>query len=113
TLTTQMKAVGEVMAMGRNFQESLQKAVRALEIDKYGLEPMFEGNAEELRKQVVEALATPTPERLWVLADGFRAGMTVDELFQLTKIDPWYLEIGRASCRERVGDSVGVAHVQG
>lgn len=91
TLTTQMKAVGEVMAMGRNFQESLQKAVRALEIDKYGLEPMFEGDADELRKQVVAALATPTQERLWVLADGFRAGMTVDELFQLTKIDPWYL----------------------
>ncbi|HLR17690.1 MAG TPA: carbamoyl-phosphate synthase large subunit [Alcanivoracaceae bacterium] len=91
TLTTQMKAVGEVMAMGRNFQESLQKAVRALEIDKYGLDPMFDASEGDLRKQVEEALATPTPERLWILADGFRAGMAVDELFQHTNIDPWYL----------------------
>lgn len=91
TLTTQMKAVGEVMAAGRNFQESLQKAVRALEIDKYGLEPEFDATKGDLRQQVTEALAAPKPERLWVLADGFRAGMTVDELYALTKIDPWYL----------------------
>ena len=90
-LTTQMKSVGEVMAIGRNFQESLQKALRGLENDKNGFDPVLEAEDGDMRSAVALALATPGPERIWVLADAFRAGYTLEELFQLTKIDPWYL----------------------
>ncbi|MGB1220972.1 MAG: carbamoyl-phosphate synthase large subunit, partial [Alcanivoracaceae bacterium] len=90
-LTTQMKSVGEVMAIGRNFQESLQKALRGLENDKNGFDPVLEASDGDMRSAVAQALAVPGPDRIWVLADAFRAGYTLDELFQLTKIDPWYL----------------------
>ncbi len=90
-LTTQMKAVGEVMAVGRNFQESLQKALRSLEIGTYGFDPHLDPADGDLRKQVVQALAEPTPDRIWVIGDAFRAGMTVEEVFNLIKVDPWYL----------------------
>jgi carbamoyl-phosphate synthase large subunit len=90
-LTTQMKSVGEVMAIGRNFQESLQKAMRGLETDSTGFDPQLDPEEGDIRTQVAQALATPRPDRLWVLGDAFRAGFTVEELFQLTKIDPWFL----------------------
>ncbi|MEY1660883.1 carbamoyl-phosphate synthase large subunit [Isoalcanivorax beigongshangi] len=90
-LTTQMKSVGEVMAIGRNFQESMQKALRGLEVDSYGFEPLLSADNGDLRQQVIEALAVPSPERIWVLGDAFRAGLSVEELFQLTKIDRWFL----------------------
>src|SRR5690554_6142001 len=90
-LTTQMKSVGEVMAIGRNFQESLQKAMRGLETDSTGFDPQLDPEEGDIRTQVAQALATPQPDRLWVLGDAFRAGFSVDELFQLTKIDPWFL----------------------
>jgi len=89
-LTTQMKSVGEVMAIGRTFQESLQKALRGLETGVDGLDELFDaesGSLDELRQR----LRQPTAERLWYVADAFRAGFAVDEVYQLTRIDPWFL----------------------
>ncbi|MFO0707445.1 MAG: carbamoyl-phosphate synthase large subunit [Nitrospira sp.] len=100
TLTTQMKSVGEVMAIGRTFKESLQKAIRSLELDLNGLAskigidrgiPAGFNRAEALEK-VRTMLKTPLPERLWYLADGIRLGLGSDELFAITKIDPWFLQ---------------------
>ena len=90
-LTTQMKSVGEVMAIGRNFQESLQKALRGLETDSSGLDSRLDPAAGDLRQQVLEGLASPGPERIWLLGDAFRAGFSLDEVLQLTRIDPWFL----------------------
>lgn len=88
TLTTQMKSVGEVMAIGSNFQESLQKAIRGLEIGRFGLTPLFkEGDSSQLRANLRE----PTPDRLWYVADAFRQNLSVDEVYQETKIDSWFL----------------------
>ncbi|WP_406663789.1 carbamoyl-phosphate synthase large subunit [Gallaecimonas sp. GXIMD1310] len=90
-LTTQMKSVGEVMAMGRNLQESLQKALRGLEVGASGFDPMLDLDDPEalatLRRELKEAGA----ERIWYIADAFRAGMSVDGVFRLTNIDPWFL----------------------
>ena len=90
TLTTQMKSVGEVMGIGRTFKESLQKAIRSLEIDIYGLESKSE---ERLPKEEILALLRrPTPERLWYLADAIRAGIDIQEICEATNgIDPWFL----------------------
>ncbi|GIW46458.1 MAG: carbamoyl-phosphate synthase (glutamine-hydrolyzing) [Deltaproteobacteria bacterium] len=85
-LSTQMKSVGEVMAIGRTFKEALQKAMRSLEIDSYGFEPNS-GDPEE----ICEKLRTPNPRRLWYIADAFRCGISVEEVYQLTSIDPWFL----------------------
>ncbi|CEK09929.1 carbamoyl-phosphate synthase large subunit [Legionella hackeliae] len=88
TLTTQMKSVGEVMAIGSNFQESLQKAIRGLEIGRSGLEPLFKkGDMARLRGHLRE----PTPDRLWYVADAFRHDLTFEEIHQESKIDPWFL----------------------
>ena len=100
TLTTQMKSVGEVMAIGRTFKESLQKAIRSMEIDQFGLTSKMgldlgvppSLDREAATEQVRKAVRTPLPDRLWRLADGMRLGMTNQELFALTKIDPWFLE---------------------
>ncbi len=100
TLTTQMKSVGEVMAIGRTFKESLQKAIRSLELDLNGLASRVgidrgipaEFNRAEAVEKIRRTLKTPLPERLWYLADGIRLGFTNDELFAITKIDPWFLE---------------------
>ncbi len=86
SLTTQMKSVGEAMAIGRTFKESLQKAIRSLEVDSSGFTPKTKD--VELIK---ERLKTPNSERLWYLADAFRCGMDVDEVYELTFIDPWFL----------------------
>ena len=94
TLTTQMKSVGEVMAIGRTFKESLQKAIRSLEVDRYGFEPhpsLGEGDPEETVAQIRERIRRPDAERLWHVADGLRMGIAVEELHALTKIDPWFL----------------------
>ena len=91
TLTTQMKSVGEVMAIGRTFQESMQKALRGLETGKDGLDPMVDLKAEDAKSTLVRFLKTPGPERLWYLADAFRFGMTQEDVFELTHIDPWFL----------------------
>ncbi|WP_156861387.1 carbamoyl-phosphate synthase large subunit [Casimicrobium huifangae] len=85
-LTTQMKSVGEVMAIGRTFQESLQKALRGLEVgvDGFNLKSV---DADKISEQ----LSNPTPDRLWYVADAFGVGMSVEEVFEDTAIDPWFL----------------------
>ena len=90
-LTTQMKSVGEVMAIGRSFQESIQKALRGLEIDVCGLDPTFEWDSDESVQAMRHELANPGPYRLWCLGDALRSGMDVDELHRISKIDPWFL----------------------
>ncbi|HZV38532.1 MAG TPA: carbamoyl-phosphate synthase large subunit [Pseudoxanthomonas sp.] len=92
-LTTQMKSVGEVMAMGRTFPESLQKALRGLETGKVGLDPTGLNLADEddlatLRRE----LKAPGPERLFYVGDAFRADMSVEQVFELSFIDPWFLD---------------------
>ena len=85
-LTTQMKSVGEVMAMGRTFQESFQKALRGLEVGVDGM------NEKTQDREVLEReLGAPGPDRIWYVGDAFAMGMSVDEVFALTKIDPWFL----------------------
>jgi carbamoyl-phosphate synthase large subunit len=86
TLTTQMKSVGEVMAIGRTFKESLLKAIRSLEIGSYGLEDL---NVE--LSAIQSKLKTPNAERVWYIAQALRAGMTIHEIYELTWIDPWFL----------------------
>ena len=85
-LTTQMKSVGEVMAMGSTFQESFQKALRGLEV---GVDGMNEKTQD--REVLEKELGEPGPERIWYVGDAFAQGMSVDEVFALTKIDPWFL----------------------
>src|SRR5918999_1820558 len=86
-LTTQMKSVGEVMAIGRSFQESFQKALRGLEIGVDGLNQRTR-HRETLEKELGE----PGPERIWYVGDAFENGFTLDEVHRLTKIDPWFLD---------------------
>ncbi|MDE1980116.1 MAG: carbamoyl-phosphate synthase large subunit, partial [Betaproteobacteria bacterium] len=86
TLTTQMKSVGEVMAMGRTFQESFQKALRGLEV---GVDGMNEKTQD--REVLEKELGEPGPERIWYVGDAFAQGMSLDEVHQLTRIDPWFL----------------------
>jgi carbamoyl-phosphate synthase large subunit len=90
-LTTQMKSVGEVMAIGRTFQESLQKALRGLETDKDGLNEMLNLSDPQSMSRLRTELQQPGAERLFYLADALRAGMTLEEVQALTKIDPWFL----------------------
>ncbi len=90
-LTTQMKSVGEVMAIGRTFQESLQKALRGLETGKHGLDPMVDPEDPGARERVLSEIRQPGAERLWYLADAFRLGMSLEEARQATGIDPWFL----------------------
>lgn len=90
-LTTQMKSVGEVMAIGRTFQESLQKALRGLEVGSAGFEPKVDVNTDEGLNELREQLSDPGAERIWFVGDAFRAGMSVDEVFDLCAIDPWFL----------------------
>ena len=85
-LTTQMKSVGEVMAMGRTFQESFQKALRGLEVGVDGLNQMTTD-----REKLQVELGEPGPERIWYVGDAFAQGMSLDEVHQITKIDPWFL----------------------
>ena len=89
-LTTQMKSVGEVMAIGRTFQESFQKALRGLETGKYGLCNHIDLDAKGAAKTIKNELRQPGAERIWYLADAFRSGMTMGEVHEITKIDPWF-----------------------
>jgi carbamoyl-phosphate synthase large subunit len=90
-LTTQMKSVGEVMAMGRTQQESLQKALRGLEVGVAGFDPKVDVEGEHAREKVLAELNTPGAERIWYIADAFRLGMTVEEVFSHCAVDPWFL----------------------
>jgi carbamoyl-phosphate synthase large subunit len=91
-LTTQMKSVGEVMAIGRNFQESLQKAMRGLEVSSDGFDEQVGEFGEESLKRIRTELAIARGKRLWYVGDAFRAGLTVEEVHRLSRIDPWFLE---------------------
>ncbi len=84
-LTSQMKSVGEAMAIGRTFKESLQKALRSLEIGSAGFEPVVEGNLDAL-------LTRPNSKRLWCVAEALRRGYGIERVFELTKIDRWFLD---------------------
>ena len=86
-LTTQMKSVGEVMAIGRTFQESFQKALRGLEVGVDGLDE----KSTDL-EDIIAEIGEPGPDRIWYVADAFRMGMAIDEVYEETKIDPWFLE---------------------
>jgi carbamoyl-phosphate synthase large subunit len=91
-LTTQMKSVGEVMAIGRNFQESLQKALRGLETGVDGLDEILDSYADkEAQARLRQELRIPRGERLWYVADAFRAGMSLTEINEHSRIDPWFL----------------------
>ena len=90
-LTTQMKSVGEVMAIGRTFQESLQKALRGLEVGSSGLEHMLDIDADETEDRLIQELTNPGAERIWYVADAFRAGMSVENIYKYSGIDPWFL----------------------
>ena len=91
TLTTQMKSVGEAMAIGRTFKESLQKALRSLETGRAGLGADGKDPVNPAREEIVRKLSIPNAERIFWLGVAFREGYTVEEIFELTKIDPWFL----------------------
>jgi carbamoyl-phosphate synthase large subunit len=91
TLTTQMKSVGEVMAIGRTFQESLQKALRGLEIGIDGLTPIVPLEQKNSQSRLRQQIRTPTEGRLRYVADAMRHGFEIEEIYELTGIDPWFL----------------------
>jgi carbamoyl-phosphate synthase, large subunit len=92
-LTTQMKSVGEVMAIGRTFRESVQKALRGLETGKVGFDPTgLDLGCDEDLARLRHELKAPGPDRLFYVADAFRAGMSVEEVHALSAIDPWFLD---------------------
>ncbi|MGD8643637.1 MAG: carbamoyl-phosphate synthase large subunit, partial [Chromatiales bacterium] len=91
-LSTQMKSVGEVMAIGRNFQESMQKALRGLEIGSDGLDEQVDLASDSAIDKVRRSLSEVGPHRLWYVADGFRLGMSLEQMHELTRIDPWFLD---------------------
>ena len=95
-LDTQMRSVGEVMSIGRTFRESLMKAVRSLEIDRYGLadprpEELEELSENERKELILKGLRIPGPDRLWTIARAFREGWTEDEIYRASGVDPWFL----------------------
>lgn len=90
-LTTQMKSVGEVMAIGRTFQESLQKALRGLEVGVNGFDPKLTNFDAESLSLLKRELQNPGAERVWYVGDAFRAGLSLEEIHRLTHIDEWYL----------------------
>jgi len=109
TLTTQMKSVGEVMAIGRTFKEALLKAVRSLEIGRYGLQPIFSAAQRQTpatQETLQHMLRWPNWERLWYIAEAFRAGFSVEQISQLSHIDPWFLDNIQeiVAFEERIGE---------
>ena len=90
-LTTQMKSVGEVMAIGRTFQESMQKALRGLETGSDGFNPQLDLADESSKGKLLRELKAPGADRIWYIGDAFRSGMSVDEVYEVTGVDPWFL----------------------
>ncbi len=90
-LSTQMKSVGEVMAIGRNFQESLQKALRGLEVGKCGFDEMVDLEDEEASEKIQSELSNIGAERIWYIGDAFRAGMDLETVYEKSFVDPWFL----------------------
>ncbi|HWP57836.1 MAG TPA: carbamoyl-phosphate synthase large subunit [Candidatus Acidoferrales bacterium] len=111
-LTPQMKSVGEAMAIGRTFKEALHKAMRSLEIGSFGFESKIEDAGAGAIAKVREKLRVPNAERLWYLGDAFRLGMPVEEVYELSRIDRWFLRqiehLIRAEeeLKERAGESL-------
>jgi len=94
-LTTQMKSVGEVMAIGRTFKEALQKAINSLEIGKSGFDEIFNNkdlNEEKVKDEIIYYLKKPTDKRIWYLGEAFRAGFSIAEIYSFSHIDPWFLD---------------------
>ena len=111
-LTPQMKSVGEAMAIGRTFKESLQKAMRSLEIGSFGFEPKLALDAAQRESDlevIREKLKNPNAQRLWYLGDACRAGMSTQDIYELSSIDPWFLE----KIREIISAESGIAEYQG
>ena len=90
-LSTQMKSVGEVMAIGRTFQESFQKALRGLETGADGLDEFITSDADNALASVKQELVEVGPQRIWAVGDAFRMGLSLSDIFDLTSIDPWFL----------------------
>ncbi len=90
-LTTQMKSVGEVMAIGRNQQESMQKALRGLEVGANGFDPMVDVTQPGAKTKIMHELQEAGSDRIWYIGDAFRLGLSVDDVFRLTNIDRWFL----------------------
>ena len=91
-LTSQMKSVGETMSIGRTFKEALGKAIRSLEVDKMGLHPhLGDRTGQAARSFTLERLTTPNWERVWHLADAIRLGITEEEIYRVSRIDPWFI----------------------
>ena len=90
-LTTQMKSVGEVMAIGRTFQESLQKALRGLEVGMCGFDPILDTKLSDAREVLTRELTEVGAQRIWYIADAFREGWSLETVYSLTGVDPWYL----------------------
>ena len=90
-ITTQMKSVGEVMAIGRTFQESLQKALRGLEVGVCGFDPILDAGRSDAKEVLTRELTEPGAQRIWYLGDAFRQGWSVATVSQLSGIDPWFL----------------------
>ena len=90
-ITTQMKSVGEVMAIGRTFQESLQKALRGLEVGVCGFDPILDTGVSDAMDMLKRELMDAGGERVWYIADAFRQGWSVETVAELTGIDPWFL----------------------
>ena len=113
TLTTQMKSVGEVMAIGRTFQESLQKALRGLETGADGLDPILDTTRTDWKEVLRHHLQVPCAERIYYVADAFRAGHSVEDVFRLSSIDPWFLvQIEELVKLENDFAQIGVGHVE-
>jgi len=111
-LTPQMKSVGEAMAIGRTFSESLQKAMRSLETGSFGFEPKVDLSQQNLKASLAIVrgkLKQPNAQRLWYIGDAFRLGMSVEEVYELSAIDPWFLE----KIRELVATDVKIANFAG
>ena len=90
-ITTQMKSVGEVMAIGRTFQESMQKALRGLEVGMCGFDPILNEDSNSAKEILTRELTEPGAQRIWFIADAFRRKWTLKSVFELTGIDPWFL----------------------
>jgi len=90
-LTTQMKSVGEVMAIGRTFQESVQKALRGLEVSSDGFNPKIQPGQKDGLDKLRHELKNPGPERIWYIGDAFRMGLSVDQVYEYTAVDRWFL----------------------
>ena len=90
-LTTQMKSVGEVMAIGRTFQESVQKALRGLEVGMSGFDPILDTKVSDAREILTRELSEPGAHRMWYIGDAFRLGWSLERVRELTGIDPWFL----------------------